>query len=76
VIAGTGDTFPTIVGCGAVRPGDAMISFGTTGLLTLTPRPLETAAAGPHFGAEAEGGAVTWAANVLTCGRLLMWSPG
>ena len=42
VIAGTGDTFPTIVGCGAVTPGDAMISFGTTGLLTLTTRPLET----------------------------------
>jgi xylulokinase len=50
-----------------------MISFGTTGLLTLTTRPLETAAAGPHFEAEAEGGAVTWAANVLACGRLLAW---
>jgi xylulokinase len=73
VIAGTGDTFPTIVGCGAVAPGDAMISFGTTGLLTLTTRPLETAAAGPHFEAEAEGGAVAWAANVLACGRLLAW---
>jgi xylulokinase len=75
VIAGSGDTFPTIVGCGAVGPGDAMISFGTTGLLTLTTRPLEVAAAGPHFGADAvaDGGAVTWAANVLTCGRLLMW---
>lgn len=75
VIAGTGDTFPTIVGCGAVAPGDAMISFGTTGLLTLTTRPLEVAAAGPHFGADAaaDGGAVTWAANVLTCGGLLMW---
>jgi len=73
VIAGTGDTFPTIVGCGAVTPGDAMISFGTTGLLTLTTRPLEMAAAGPHFEAEAEGGAVAWAANVLACGRLLAW---
>ena len=41
VIAGTGDTFPTIVGCGAVTPGDAMISFGTTGLFTLTTGPLE-----------------------------------
>jgi sugar (pentulose or hexulose) kinase len=73
VIAGSGDTFPTIVGCGAVGPGDAMISFGTTGLLTLTTRPLEMAAAGPHFGADADGGAVTWAANVLTCGRLVTW---
>ena len=73
VIAGTGDTFPTIVGCGAIDAGDAMISFGTTGLLTLTTRPLETAAAGPHFRGAAEGGAVEWAANVLACGRLLAW---
>ena len=73
VIAGTGDTFPTIVGCGAVTPGDAMISFGTTGLLTLTTGPLEAAATGPHFEAEDEGGAVAWAANVLACGRLLAW---
>jgi xylulokinase len=50
-----------------------MISFGTTGLLTLTTRPLQAAAGGPHFEAEAEGGAVAWAANVLACGRLLTW---
>ena len=73
VIAGTGDTFPTIVGCGAVAPGDAMISFGTTGLLTLTTRPLAVAAAGPHFGSDVDGGAVVWAANVLACGRSLSW---
>ena len=73
VITGTGDTFPTIVGCGAIGPGDAMISFGTTGLLTLTTRPLVEAAAGPHFQDASEGGAVEWAANVLACGRLLTW---
>jgi xylulokinase len=73
VIVGTGDTFPTIVGCGAVAPGDAMISFGATGLLTLTMQPLETAAAGPHFAGGDGAGAVAWAANVLTCGRLLAW---
>jgi xylulokinase len=74
VIAGTGDTFPTLVGCGAVAEGDAMISLGTTGLLTLSTRGLATAAAGPHFaGAGADEGAVLWAANVLACGRLLAW---
>jgi xylulokinase len=77
VIAGTGDTFPTLVGCGAVDPGDAMISFGTTGLLTLTVKPLASAAAGPHFTDAGErvpaGGAVLWAANVLACGELLAW---
>jgi xylulokinase len=73
IIAGTGDTFPTLVGCGAVDVGDAMISLGTTGLLTLTTRRLETAAAGPHFAGAGEEGAVLWAANVLACGRLLAW---
>jgi xylulokinase len=62
-----------LVGCGAVAPGDAMIALGTTGLLTLTTRRLETAAAGPHFGTVAGEGAVLWAANVLACGQLLAW---
>jgi xylulokinase len=69
VIAGSGDTFPTMVGCGAVMPGDAMVSFGTTGLLTLTGRPLASVAEGPHFGPEA----VTWGANVLSAGRMVRW---
>ena len=81
VIAGTGDTFPTLVGCGAVDACDAMISLGTTGLLTLTTHRLESAAAGPHFVAASaddtrsteEEGAVLWAANVLACGQLLAW---
>ncbi|MCS6907766.1 MAG: FGGY family carbohydrate kinase [Anaerolineales bacterium] len=73
VIAGTGDTFPTIVGCGAIHPGDAMISYGTTGLLTLTARPLVEVVAGPHFQDDVSGGAVRWGANVLTAGRLAQW---
>ncbi len=81
VIAGTGDTFPTLVGCGAVDAGAAMISLGTTGLLTLTTHRLETAAVGPHFVAASEddarsteeAGAVLWAANVLACGQVLAW---
>lgn len=73
VIAGTGDTFPTIVGCGAVCSGDAMVSFGTTGLLTLANRPLVEAVEGPHFSSVLGEGAVTWGANVLSAGRLLKW---
>ncbi|MBS1252729.1 MAG: Xylulose kinase [Anaerolineales bacterium] len=73
VITGSGDTFPTMVGCGAVEPGDAMISFGTTGLLTITDRPLAESAAGPHFESVGGGGAVTWGANVLSAGRLVRW---
>ena len=74
VIAGTGDTFPTLVGCGAVDVGDAMISLGTTGLLTLTTRPLATAAAGPHFeGADGDRGAVL---GPPTCWRAARPWPG
>lgn len=73
VIAGSGDTFPTIVGCGAVETGDAMLAFGTTGLLTLTNRPLVESAAGPHFSSDAAEGAVIWGANVLSAGRLVRW---
>jgi xylulokinase len=73
VIAGTGDTYPTIVGCGAVEVGDAMVSYGTTGLLTLANQPLVESSGGPHFSASDGGAAVTWGANVLSAGRLIRW---
>jgi xylulokinase len=73
VIAGSGDTFPTIVGCGAIETGDAMVSFGTTGLLTIANRPLEESSAGPHFSSPEKGASVTWGANVLSAGRLVRW---
>lgn len=73
VIAGSGDTFPTMVGCGAVEPGDAMISFGTTGLLTVTTRPLLESVGGPHFDHGDGQAAVLWVANVLSAGRLVRW---
>ena len=75
VIAGSGDTFPTIVGAGAVEPGAALISFGTTGLLLLVGRPLEEVTDKVHFGPgpNGESPAIRWAANVLTCGRAVQW---
>jgi len=73
VIAGSGDTFPTMLGCGAVNPGDAMVSIGTTGLLTLTTRSLEESLAGPHFDKPGQGGSVIWGANVLSAGRMVTW---
>jgi xylulokinase len=73
VLTGTGDTFPSIVGCGAVEPGDAMISAGTSGLLTLTQRPLLESVMGPHFDDGSGLAAVRWAANVLSAGQLVSW---
>jgi len=73
VIAGSGDTFPTMVGCGVVDPGDAMVSFGTTGLMTLTRKPLVQSAGGPHFDDGSGRASVSWVANVLSTGQLVRW---
>lgn len=73
VMAGTGDTFATMMGCGVVDPGDGMVAFGTTGLLTLTQRPLVDSAGGPHFSDASGAASVAWVANVLSAGRLVRW---
>jgi xylulokinase len=73
VIAGSGDTFPNIIGCGAVNPGDAMVAIGTSGLLTLTLRPLLESVMGPHFDDGSGRASVQWAANVLSAGQLANW---
>jgi xylulokinase len=73
VLVGSGDTFPTIIGCGAVDPGDAMIALGTTGLLTVTERPLLDSVMGPHFDDGSGQAAVTWAAMLLSAGELAGW---
>ncbi|MCC6147045.1 MAG: hypothetical protein IT308_05705 [Anaerolineaceae bacterium] len=73
VIAGTGDTFPTIVGCGVIDVGDAMVSYGTTGLLTLAQKPLALSAGGPHFDDGSGEASLLWIANILSAGRLIRW---
>lgn len=73
VIAGSGDTFPTIVGCGVIDVGDAMVSYGTTGLLTLAQKPLVHSAGGPHFDDGKGEASVAWVANILSAGRLVRW---
>jgi sugar (pentulose or hexulose) kinase len=73
VIAGSGDTFPTMIGCGVVDPGDGMVSFGTTGLMTLTRKPLAESAGGPHFDDGSGHQSVAWVANVLSAGQLVRW---
>jgi xylulokinase len=73
VMAGTGDTFATMLGCGVVDRGDGMVSFGTTGLLTLTQRPLVESISGPHFDDGRGTASVAWVANILSAGRLVRW---
>ncbi len=73
VIVGTGDTFASLVGCGAVDEGDAAIVLGTTCLLTLTPHPLELVVTGPHFEGITPGMGVVWVANLLASGQMQTW---
>jgi len=56
-----------------VDKGDAMIAIGTTGLLTLTLRPLVESVMGPHFDDGSGRASVRWAANVLSAGQLADW---
>lgn len=41
VIAGSGDSFMTLIGSGALRKGDVLLSLGTTGWLAVLPEDLE-----------------------------------
>jgi len=50
VIAGTGDTFAALLGCGAVRSGDMMIYLGTSGTQLFIDGDVDSFADGPHFG--------------------------
>jgi len=50
VIAGTGDTFAALLGCGAVLPGDMMVYLGTSGTQLYIDGDLDTFTNGPHFG--------------------------
>ncbi len=64
VIAGTGDTFAAILGCGAVLPGDMMIYLGTSGTQLFIDGNLEDFTAGPHFGS----GKAEFTGRIVSCG--------
>lgn len=77
VITGTTDTIATLLGNGVLDAGDAMIYYGTTGLLTLLTVPLAKALADPSlFGPDVpyylavylpgSGAAVRWTLELLT----------
>ncbi len=77
VITGTTDTLATLVGNGVLDPGDAMIYYGTTGLLTLITHPIlqaleQPSTLGPNVPYSLEvyllgsGAVVSWALDLLT----------
>jgi len=71
VLAGTTDTFATLVGNGVVAEGEAMIYYGTTGLLTVCSRDLEDVLANPQL-VDDETPFVL-AAYLLNFGEALEW---
>jgi len=64
VIAGTGDTFTALLGCGAVIPGDMMIYLGTSGAQIFIDGDLSCFTSGTHFG---QGKAV-FTGRIISCG--------
>jgi xylulokinase len=64
VIAGTGDTFAAILGCGAVSLGDMMIYLGTSGTQLFINGELNDFIHGPHFGP----GKAEFTGRIISCG--------
>jgi xylulokinase len=71
VIAGTGDSYTSLLGNGVIHPGEMMIYLGTAGTQIMCNRELEQLAATVHI--SDKGGAVEFGANVLSCGQALQW---
>jgi len=64
VIAGTGDTFSALLGCGAVIPGDMMIYLGTSGTQIFIDGDLSGFTGGRHFGK----GKAEFTGRIISCG--------
>jgi xylulokinase len=67
VIAGTGDTFPALLGCGCVMPGDMMIYLGTSGTQIFIDGALSSFTVGRHFGQ----GKAEFTGRIISCGDSL-----
>ena len=64
VIAGTGDTFAALLGCGAVLSGDMMVYLGTSGTQLYIDGDLDDFTKGPHFGP----GRAVFTGRIISCG--------
>ena len=64
VIAGTGDTFSALLGCGAVIPGDMMIYLGTSGTQIFIDGDLSGFIGRRHFGQ----GKAEFTGRIISCG--------
>ncbi|MCK5674160.1 MAG: hypothetical protein KAH95_12335 [Spirochaetales bacterium] len=64
VIAGTGDTFSALLGCGSVMPGDMMIYLGTSGTQIFIDGDLSSFTGGIHFGKNK----AEFTGRIISCG--------
>lgn len=67
VIAGTGDSFASMIGSGVIHQGELMIYLGTSGTQILLNRDITDLANTIHFGQDK----AEFVANVLACGESL-----
>ncbi len=67
VIAGTGDSFASLLGCGAVEPGDLMVYLGTSATQILVEGDVAGFASSLHFGP----GAASFVGRIVSCGDSL-----
>ena len=67
VIAGTGDSFASMIGSGVINKGELMIYLGTSGTQILLNRDITDLANSIHFGQDK----AEFVANVLACGESL-----
>lgn len=71
VIVGTGDSYASLVGYGAVHKGDMMIYLGTAGTQIMCKRELFDVIDSIHI--SDTGRTVEWKANMIACGQGLEW---
>ncbi len=71
VIVGTGDSYASLVGYGAIHRGDMMIYLGTAGTQIMCKKELFDVMGGIHI--SDEGRTVDWKANLIACGQGLEW---
>jgi xylulokinase len=71
VIVGTGDSYASLVGYGAIHKGDMMIYLGTAGTQIMCKRELFDVLDSIHI--SDPGRTVDWKANMIACGQGLEW---
>lgn len=72
VVVGAGDTFISILGCGAHDPGDVMMYFGSVGLLVKLTRSVHDVIGATSYAPGDDG--VSWPLSLPRSGQQVAWA--